>query len=300
MFGRGGRRPTAVGGASELEATPPPPVARHTQPSLRRLGMATSPPAPIYPLVQPGRLLLQQPVATRDGSAVLAGDVWLPPADPHGEGPWPVLLCRSQHGTERYLTWMQRFINETGVAVVLQDVRGRGDSGGPNPWEPYVHEADDGADTVAWVAEQSWCNGKIGMFGYSYVGFTQTLAALGGHPALQALVPVASQQDNSGHWRVDGAIHWAVCSQVLTMAGRMGPPGNKLGALALFDTQAWERTTPLISAYEVSAMFLPSPIFLCVCPKLVLANHRISHKNSEAAPVSTGRRRGDPVLHAGS
>ena len=214
--------------------------------------MATSPPAPIYPLVQPGRLLLQQPVATRDGSAVLAGDVWLPPADPHGEGPWPVLLCRSQHGTERYLTWMQRFINETGVAVVLQDVRGRGDSGGPNPWEPYVHEADDGADTVAWVAEQSWCNGKIGMFGYSYVGFTQTLAALGGHPALQALVPVASQQDNSGHWRVDGAIHWAVCSQVLTMAGRMGPPGNKLGALALFDTQAWERTTPLISAYEVS------------------------------------------------
>eukprot|EP01052_Picozoa_sp_SAG31_P035104 SAG31_NODE_4194_length_3486_cov_1.765870_4_plen_204_part_00 len=78
-----------------------------------------------YPPVQPGRLLLQQPVATLDGAAVLACDVWLPPASRHGDGPWPVLLCRSQHGTERYLPWMQRFTNETGLAVVLQDVRGK-------------------------------------------------------------------------------------------------------------------------------------------------------------------------------
>ena len=104
-------------------------------------------------------------------------------------------------------------------------------------------------DTVAWVAEQPWCSGSIGMFGYSYVGFTQTLAALGSHPALKALVPVASQQDNYGHWRVNGVLHWCVCSQVLTMAGRMGPPGNKLGALALFDTAQWERMLPVASAY---------------------------------------------------
>eukprot|EP01052_Picozoa_sp_SAG31_P035103 SAG31_NODE_4194_length_3486_cov_1.765870_3_plen_115_part_00 len=41
------------------------------------------------------------------------------------------------------------------------------------------------------------------------------------------------------------------------MAGRMGPPGNKLGALALFDVAAWERTTPLVSAYEAVGAEMP-------------------------------------------
>ena len=70
-------------------------------------------------------------------------------------------------------------------------------------------------------------------------------------------MPVASQQDNYGHWRVDGVLHWCVCSQVLTMAGRMGPPGNKLGALALFDMAEWERSTPLISAYDIAGASIP-------------------------------------------
>lgn len=46
-----------------------------------------------YPLVQSGRLLLQQQVLVRDGSCKLAADVWLPPADPYGDGPWPTVLC---------------------------------------------------------------------------------------------------------------------------------------------------------------------------------------------------------------
>lgn len=83
-----------------------------------------------FPLVQPGRLLLQQQIPMSDG-VLLAADVWLPPAShQRAAGPWPTLVCRSQHGTERYLPWMQRFINGPGFAVVLQDVRGRGDSGG--------------------------------------------------------------------------------------------------------------------------------------------------------------------------
>ena len=51
-----------------------------------------------FPLVQPGRLLLQQYVPMRDGVR-LAADVWLPPAK-FGPGPYPVLVARSQHGTE--------------------------------------------------------------------------------------------------------------------------------------------------------------------------------------------------------
>ena len=54
-------------------------------------------------------------ILVRDGSCKLAADVWLPPAEPHGDGPWPVVLCRSQHGTERYLSWMLRFTHDLGV-----------------------------------------------------------------------------------------------------------------------------------------------------------------------------------------
>ena len=104
-----------------------------------------------YPLVQPGRLLLQQHVPMRDGVR-LAADVWLPPAS-FGAGPFPTLVARSQHGTERYLPWVLRFTHESGYACVLQDVRGRGDSDGANPWPAYVTEESDGFDTLRWAHE---------------------------------------------------------------------------------------------------------------------------------------------------
>eukprot|EP01047_Picozoa_sp_COSAG01_P097313 COSAG01_NODE_27664_length_680_cov_0.790017_1_plen_163_part_01 len=161
-----------------------------------------------YPLVQPGRLLLQQHVPMRDGVR-LAADVWLPPAS-FGAGPFPTLVARSQHGTERYLPWVLRFTHESGYACVLQDVRGRGDSDGANPWPAYVTEESDGFDTLRWAHEAPWCSGQIGMFGYSYSGFTQSMAALGSPTGLLGTAPTASQQDNYGHWRVDGVLHWCV------------------------------------------------------------------------------------------
>jgi putative CocE/NonD family hydrolase len=78
------------------------------------------------------------------------------------------------------------FINN-GYAVAVQDVRGRFESEGT--WEPYVYEAEDGYETIEWLANQDWCNGKIGMLGGSYTAVVQLLAAKLKPPHLAAIIP---------------------------------------------------------------------------------------------------------------
>lgn len=73
-----------------------------------------------------------------------------------------------------------------GYAVVIQDVRGREASEGE--WIPFVHEREDGSDTLDWIAAQPWSNGAVGMLGGSYLGYVQWAAAASGNPHLKALV----------------------------------------------------------------------------------------------------------------
>lgn len=89
-----------------------------------------------------------------------------------------------------------------GYAVVVQDVRGRHASEGL--FEPFRHEAADGAETVAWAAAQPWCSGAVGMFGASYVGITQWLAASAAPPALRAIAPLLTSTDVHGDWAYRG------------------------------------------------------------------------------------------------
>ncbi len=110
-------------------------------------------------------------VPMSDGVA-LATDVYLP----EGEGPFPVVLARSFYGRGAGLA--EQFTTN-GVAFVIQDTRGRGDSEG----EDLVFHTDgwgerqDGADTVRWIREQPWCNGKVGTMGASALGIVQVLMA---------------------------------------------------------------------------------------------------------------------------
>ena len=67
-----------------------------------------------------------------------------------------------------------RFARE-GYAVVVQDCRGRFDSEGQ--FTKYLGEAHDGADTLQWIMEQPWCNGRVGTYGLSYAAHTQTALA---------------------------------------------------------------------------------------------------------------------------
>ena len=86
--------------------------------------------------------------------------------------------------------------------LVSQDLRGRYESEGT--FHAFPNEAQDGHDTCAWICAQPWSNGRIGMFGASYVGLTQWQAALGSAPGLQAIVPNLTAADYHEGWSYHG------------------------------------------------------------------------------------------------
>lgn len=126
----------------------------------------------------------------------LATDVWLP----DGQSSFPTILVRTPYhrnggGPLSYVA--------QGYGVVVQDCRGKFESEGV--FTPLADEARDGQDTVSWIADQKWCNGRIGTLGGSYLGFVQIPAASGGHEALRGMVPQVTSASYFRHWaRYDG------------------------------------------------------------------------------------------------
>ncbi|ANZ41690.1 X-Pro dipeptidyl-peptidase [Lentzea guizhouensis] len=170
-------------------------------------------------------------VPMRDGIS-LTTNVWRP----DGPGPFPVLLIRTPYGKDDAGTYgnpklpdVFAFV-EAGYAVVAQDVRGTSRS--PGTFEPGTHEGHDGDDTLTWLAEQPWCDGNVGMWGGSYMGFTQWLAAVHDSPALRAIAPVMSSADlyrapwysPGGALSQDTVLTWSTLSALRTL--RRDPTGG--------------------------------------------------------------------------
>ncbi len=118
-------------------------------------------------------------VPMRDGVS-LATSVY----QPLREGMYPVALVRTAYNR---LGLFDRFFPEHGMILVVQDVRGRYDSEGE--YYPFTHEAADGRDTLEWIHSQPWCDGKVGMFGDSYLAATQFAAAMDSAEMLHVLNP---------------------------------------------------------------------------------------------------------------
>lgn len=129
---------------------------------------------------------------TRDG-VTLVSDVYRPSA----EGKHPAMLMRTPYNRAGESGNAVR-IAAHGYAVVIQDSRGRFDSGGE--FYPFKYESQDGYDTVEWVAAQPWSNGKVGMFGGSYVGATQMLASIATPPHLVAIFPYVTASEYYDGW----------------------------------------------------------------------------------------------------
>lgn len=146
-------------------------------------------------------------VAMRDGTA-LATDVWLP--DEVAE-PMPVLLRRTPYG-RTYDAGTAGVIGTLGYILVSQDVRGRGDSEGS--FSPFRDDAEDGFDTIEWIAAQAWSNGRVGMFSASAEGIVQLMAASAAPPALRCAIPVVATDDThealypGGSWRTELGTAW--------------------------------------------------------------------------------------------
>ena len=109
---------------------------------------------------------------------------------PHGQkDPLPVIFTFTPYIGDSYMDRAMYFAQH-GYVYALVDVRGRGNSGGG--FEPFVNEGKDGYDVVEWFAKQSFCNGKVTMWGGSYAGFDQW-TVLKEFPAhLATIVPAAA------------------------------------------------------------------------------------------------------------
>ncbi|MCP4593581.1 MAG: CocE/NonD family hydrolase [bacterium] len=162
-------------------------------------------------LSAPDRAVVTEPgvrVLTRDGIA-LATDIYRP----KGIDRAPVILVRTASKKEMY-ELPARYFARRGYAVAVQDCRGRFGSDGV--WVPIVHEAEDGYDTIEWLAGQPWSTGKVGMIGASYQAWTQWLAAGQCPPHLATIIPNVSPPDpfyafpyDHGVFALTGAIWWA-------------------------------------------------------------------------------------------
>lgn len=149
------------------------------------------------------RLLDNVDVAMRDG-VILKTDIWLPATD----NPSPVLLQRTPYRKET--PFGSQFISalefqtalRRGYAVAVQDTRGRYQSGGE--FVPFKFEGRDSADTIEWLTRQAFCDGRVAMFGASYVGVTQVLALSENPAALKAIAPQLTTAQHGDTWMYRG------------------------------------------------------------------------------------------------
>jgi len=140
------------------------------------------------------------------GGGSLHASLLLPEGLP---GPFPTVIMRTPYGRNAG-EFGQTLLAERGFAVLVQDTRGRFGSDGT--FVPIKDEREDGAATVAWALKQPWCNGRIGVTGISYLGFTAWAAMGTAGPSVQAGVIIMSQaRVKRAVLHPDGAISLELC-----------------------------------------------------------------------------------------
>jgi len=180
---------------------------------------------------------------TRDG-VTLRANVCRPKAD----GKFPVLLTRTPYDKEGATDFCLKGAAR-GYIVVAQDVRGRYSSEGD--WYPFKYESQDGYDTVEWAAGLPYASGKVGMFGGSYVGATQYLAAIAQPPHLAAICPNYTASNYHDGWTYQGGAfeQWFNESWTTILAS------NTISRLAATATSAYRGAQKLpLSSYPVLEM----------------------------------------------
>lgn len=170
------------------------------------------------------------PARMRDGVTLYA-DIYRP----ESETTLPVVLMRlpydktsAESGSHLHPLWYAR----QGYLVVVQDTRGRGVSEGE--FYPFKSEAEDGYDSVEWAAGLPGSSSKVGMYGFSYTGATQLLAAVMQPPHLTCIAPGFTPDDYNDHWMYQGGafslafgMSWAV-RLATEIARRHGNPIREL------------------------------------------------------------------------
>jgi putative CocE/NonD family hydrolase len=175
-------------------------------------------------------------IRMRDG-VNLAADLYLPDSD----HPCPANLVYSPYRKDDLGSKAATlsYFAQRGHAGVVVDIRGTGSSEGQSTRMMSRVEREDGYDVVEWIAEQPWCNGKVGMWGVSYPGFTSLQVAAMKPPHLGAIAPIDADPDLYLGFAYPGG-----CLNALQLCGGYGPfmlVSNLMSPL-YFDSEArWKR-----------------------------------------------------------
>jgi hypothetical protein len=196
------------------------------------------------------RAVMDVKVPMRDG-VELSANIFLPP----GSGPFPVILIRTPYDNGPWAetgwpgTRYRDFVGH-GYAYAIQDVRGRFDSEGTfHPMMLGGNEVADGYDTRQWIAQQSWCDGKIGLVGPSYMGQVQWQGVQESSDYLTAMMPAVASIDawRMGNVYVNGAYQLALMQPWgLMTSSRANQPVDHYNWAELF------RHLPLIDMDKVA------------------------------------------------
>ncbi|OSQ37396.1 CocE/NonD family hydrolase [Thalassospira mesophila] len=159
-------------------------------------------------------------ITLKDGTR-LAARIWMP--DSADLTPVPAVLeflpYRKRDGTSPRDESTYPVFASAGIAGVRVDIRGSGESDGVIDGEYTPLELDNACEIIAWIAEQAWCNGAVGMMGISWGGFNCLQVAALQPPALKAVISIASTVD-----RYNDDIHYKNGCQLavqLSWAGTM-------------------------------------------------------------------------------
>ena len=176
------------------------------------------------------------PVKMRDGT-ILRANIW----QPNCAGRFPALLVRLPYSKDTFFaSGSAHYMNsvravQSGYAVVIQDCRGTGTSGGE--FFPWRDDPTDGFDTIEWIAAQPWSDGNVGMWGFSALGGTQWNAAITQPPHLKAISPSMTPTLNRGLPLMENGSYYLfiLLSWYLNMCNnlwrRSSLPAEKLKAL---------------------------------------------------------------------
>lgn len=182
-----------------------------------------------------------------DGT-VLVSDVYRPA----GSGTYPVLLMRQPYGRRIASTVVlahPAWYASQGYVVVVQDVRGTGESTGD--FKALEHEAEDGAASLAWAADLAEATGQVGLYGFSYQGVTQYLALAGalaaGTKRPDAIAPAMAAWDIRDDWAVEGDAFRTALNK--SWALQMAVPAARRAGRATDDANAL-LSDPEISHYS--------------------------------------------------
>jgi putative CocE/NonD family hydrolase len=109
--------------------------------------------------------------------------------------PQPVILQFTIYVRNRDIKSLKEAVDNGYVGVMAYS---RGKRFSPDEIFPYEHDGKDAYDVIDWISKQSWCNGKVGMYGGSYNGLTQWASAKKLHPALKTIVPYVANRAGMG------------------------------------------------------------------------------------------------------